>query len=162
MSISVLTGSSQTTAGSAVTPLAPAAGSYGVAIDDPGQTVLVAVDGDLDTPNRIRYAVTNVADVFKGSDASPKSGQRVDGLSVLCQVTETWKVTESETGSSYYLPMSAHLVIKLPIDANISSTDLAGLVARLVGTLDRGEKGIADNIASLTRGVTHLPEFDAA
>jgi len=159
MAITVDTGSGQTASGSSLVPLAPIAGGYGYTVDDPGQSVLKNVVNALDQPNTLRFSVSAVNDVFKGSDAAPIAGQRVDGLSVLAQVTETWKVTDSVTGVVYYLPISAHMVIKVPVDANITGAALQALVARLAGSIDRGGTDMAETLTSLIHGVTHLDEY---
>lgn len=162
MSITVETGTGQTSSGTALTPLAPAPGSYGFTVDDPGQAVMKNVVNGLDQPNTIRYSLATVADVFKGSDVSAAAGQRADGLSILAQITESWKVTDSVTGEAYYLPVSAHMVLKVPVDANVTGALLAALVARLAGALDRGTTDMAEVLTSLSHGVVRLPEFAGA
>lgn len=159
MAITVETGTGQTSSGTALTPLAPAPGGYGFTVDDPGQSVAKNVINALDQPNTLRVSVSNVADVFKGSDAAAVAGQRTDGLSALVQITETWKVTDTVTGAVYYLPISAHFVLKVPIDANITGAALEALVARLVGAVDRGTVTMDDVLDQIIHGVTHLPEF---
>jgi len=164
MSTSLDLGTGQaTSSATAVTPLAPTSGAYGFAIDDPGNTIMKNVTGNLDQPNAIRYSVTPVADVFKQSDLTPRPDQRTDGVSVLVQVTESWKITDSVSGEIYFLPLSAHMVLKAPISAEITGTRLAALVARLVGALDRdASAGINDSLDSIMRGVTRLPETTSA
>lgn len=161
MAITVETGTGQTTSGTALTPLAPDAGSYGYTVDDPGQAVMKNVVNALDQPNTVRCQVATVADVFKGSDVAAAAGQRTDGLSILVQITESWKVTDSVTGDVYYLPISAHMVLKIPVDANITGALLQALVTRLVGSLDRGAADVADSLTSLSHGVVRLPEYVA-
>lgn len=164
MSITVETGTGQgVSSATTLTPLAPTAGSYGLAVDDPGKTVLQNVVGGLDQPNKLIYSVTSIADAFKQTDASPASGQRIDGLSALAQVTETWKVTDTVTGEIKYLPVSCHVVVKVPIDAEITGARVAALLARCVGSLDRDTAGgLDDAFDSILHGVTHLPETTSA
>jgi len=160
MSISVDLGTGQgVSSGTTVTPLAPTPGSYGFSVDDPGNTVMKNVVGGLDQPNAIRYSVTPVADVFKQSDLTAAAGQRTDGVSVLVQVTESWKVTDSVTGEVIYLPVSAHCVLKVPLNAEVTGARAAALMARLLGALDRDDSGgIDDSLDSIMHGVTRLPE----
>lgn len=155
------TGSGQDNPGTALTPLAPVAGSYGYTVDDPGQAVMKNITNALDQPNTIRCSVSTVADVFKGTEVAPTANQRTDGLSILVQVTESWKVTDMATTAVIQLPVSAHMVIKIPVDANITGSHLEGLVLRMIGALDRGEFTVADSLTSLSHGVVRLPEFVA-
>jgi len=134
MALSLATGSAQSSNCSTQTPLYPATGSYAFAKDDPGEAIMSNTAGALDQPNTVRYAVSNVADVFKNASLSPSAGQRVDGLSILVQVNEVWKIDDAaDSLAPIYFPASAHMVLKVPNDALVTSSVLSSLVLRLVG-----------------------------
>lgn len=163
MSISVSVGTGQTESGTAITPLALAPAAYRASVNDPGLTLLQNVSNALDQPNTVRYSVTDVADVFKGTGVDPIEGQRTVGKSVLVQVTETLKVTDSEgVLPTRYLPLSVHMVLKFPVDDQISGTILQAAIARLVGAIDRGTFGVDDVLSALAHGVTDLPAYASA
>jgi len=159
MSVTLATGSAQTVSGATLTPKAPDLGSYAWSVDDPGAAVMSNIDGALDQPNQIRYSVAAVADVFKASPVNPGKDQRTDGINVLVQVTEVWKVTDDVANTTTYLPVSGHIVLKLPIDASITADAVKDLIARVTGSVVRGASGtIVDGLAPLLHGVTRIPD----
>jgi hypothetical protein len=128
--------------------------------DDPGESIVARTGLTLDQSMRHRIAVANVADVIKGSDVNPISGQRVDGLSILAQLTETWKVYDSADAqvAPYYLPVSCHCVWKFPVDALVTAAALKGLTARLMYGMSRdASEDIGDALGTLVTGATRLP-----
>lgn len=157
MALSLATGSAQLTAGATLTPLyVPTA--YVVQNDMPGETRYANTSAPLDQPNGFRLAITNIADVFKGvPNLSPVAGQNRGGLSMLAQLTETWKVDDAaDSLAPYYLPFSAHLVIKAPADALVTSAVVFDGVRRLLGTLIRNSTdalsvGINNQLHSITK-----------
>lgn len=158
MSVTLAIGTAQTVSGAAVTPLAPAAGDYAYSVDDPGSAILTNVAGDLDQPGTIKYSVSRAPDMFKNSDATPVSGQRTDGLNILIQVNEIWKVTDTDLGVRY-LPVSGHVVLKVPIDEEVTAATVAALMNRVHGAVVRGTSGtVADGIDLLLHGVTRIPD----
>lgn len=160
MAIALSTGSGSTTnVTAAQTLLMPTVGSFKLLSNSPNEAVYVNVAGALDQPNKVRHAVQTVPDMFKGLDIEPDAGQRTDGLSILSQIIETWKVEDAANTAfnPYYLPVSAHMVIKLPIDALITSNVLGSLFLRLAGSI-WGAPGqtLAQAWDPLLRGATLL------
>lgn len=159
MAIVLATGTQQTVSATALNPLAPVVASYLAQKDDPGETIYSNIVTALDQPNKLRFSVSPVADVFKNAEATALAGQRVDGLNILCQVTEVWKVYDGADNSviPYYLPVSAHQVLKIPIDANVTDAAVAALMARLTGaTLHGTVLTLTGGIGPLMHGVTRL------
>lgn len=138
----------------------PATSSFNYLKDDPGESILVNVVGGLDQPEQIRYSVTSVPDIFKASPVNPIAGQRPDGISVLVQLTQVLKVTpETEGAPVRYLPVSAHMVLKLPIDPDIDSGVITNLVSQLVGSVCRNQmETLGEAYLPLLHGVTRLPD----
>lgn len=158
MALSLVTGSAQTANCATTVPLYPATVSFAFAKDDPGEAVYQNVDAALDQPNSIRYAVTTVSNLFKGTPLTPTSGQRVDGLSMLVQVMETWKIDDAADAlAPYYFPVSAHMVLKVPNDALVTSAVVGPLVRRLLGAVYRnGTDSIDAAINPLLHGIVRF------
>jgi len=159
MSTSLATGTGQTLSVTTLTPVAPAVGLWTPQVLEAGNTVIKNTNGALDQPNTIRYSISPVADMFKNADCRAMPDQRTDGINLLVQVNEVWKVTESLTGEYYYLPVSAHCVLKLPADVAVTATQVAALATRLAGATYRGASEAATvGWGVLLHGVTRLPD----
>lgn len=163
MSITLATGTMQTVLAATPRVIEAPAGSKGAySVDDPGNAVVTNVVGALDQPNTIRYSVNAVADVFKQSPVNPSPGQNPAGVNILIQVNEVWKVTDTDLGERY-LPVSGHLVLKLPTDSAITATAVAELIDRVVGATVRGEAGTLETgVDFLMHGVTRIPTDPAS
>jgi hypothetical protein len=161
MSNTLVIGSAQTiTSETILTPKVPVFGSYAYSVDDPGNAILKNVVGALDQPHSIRYAINSVADVFKQSEVAPYAGQSTAGVNILVQLNESWKIQQAMTSLDIgYLPVSAHIVLKLPTDALVTSSVVEALLARLIGTLSRSSVGTRESVLDLLlHGVTTIPD----
>lgn len=151
MALSLSTGSAQTSVGATLTPLYRPAASYVCSRDVPGESIFANSAAALDQPNTVRFAVNTVADMFKGSDLNVVENQVKSGLSMLAQVTEVWKVDDAADAlASLYYPASAHMVIRVPNDALVTSTVVADFVRRLLGTV------LLDSDDTLAQGWNNL------
>lgn len=108
-------------------------------------------------PNNIRIAVSDVADVYKGTsiDKSLYLPNRA-GVSILSQATQVWTLTDSaDTSYLAALPISAHLVLKLPQSEFITAGDvLSTVIGQLAGSLnDAGTGFTSARLAALMRGI---------
>jgi len=159
MSLSVSTGANASFAifSAAVPTHAPEPGCYQFMKDEPGEAVLVNIANSLDQPNSIRIASTPISDIFKNAPADPVDGQSTKGQSILFQTNEVWKVTDSVSGAVYYLPLSGHVVLKVPRDAAITGSLLSAFVSRLLGSVQRVEN-YDSVLLPLVNGVTRLPD----
>lgn len=105
------------------------------------EVVLTNITSPSDRPEKIRTAYNEVANVYSGSGVEPSVyAPTKRGVNVLCQVTEVISVTD-DTDADYRvdLPVSAHLVIKVPASEYISAADVQTLVGRLLsGLFDTG------------------------
>lgn len=160
MAIAMATGTGQAIASTVdFVPTQPTLASYAYSKDEPGEAVYSNIAGALDQPNTIRYAVASIADVFKNSPVAPITDQPVDGLSILVQVNEVWKVADSANTSfvPYYLPVSAHMVLKVPTDEYVTAAAVVSLVARLAGAPMRAAgDNMSVALGQLLHGVTRL------
>jgi len=142
-------------------PRHPVAGSWRYTAEQPGEAILGCVDDSRDMPTSIRYGITPITDIFKGTSLSPVQDQVKTGTSVLVQVTQSWKVTDGAVNDPalYYLPVSAHLVLRLPTDALVTEARVALLLGELIGsmgcTIADGE-AFEDAIRPLLHGVVQV------
>lgn len=159
MALSLVTGTGQTNAGATTTPQGPSAGNYAFLRDDPGEAILKHIAGSLDQPSTIRYGYQTIKDVFQNAPISADPEQRRDGLQLLMQVNEVWKIYDSgdATVEPYYLPATGHLVLKLPVDALVTPSVVVALAARVIGACHRGTTQSWTNaITPLLNGITAI------
>jgi len=138
--------------------LYPTAGAYFATNLASGETLYKCGTSPTTQPNTIRLAYQQVTDIFKGNPQglTPASGQSVVGSSVLVQVREVWKVDDAgDTLAPIYLPVSAHMVLRLPTDDLVDAAAVGGLVKRLVGAVYRnGTDAITVAYGNVMRGIT--------
>lgn len=158
MAVTLATGTAQGSNCATQTPLYPTTGSYAFSKDDPGESIYTNIAGALDQPNSIRTGAKVVPDIFKGVPLIPAAGQRTDGLSLVVQVRETWKLDDAaDTVAPLYVPASAHMVLQIPTDALVTPTVVGALMLRLFGAPFRnGTDTIAQAITSLVHGITRF------
>lgn len=118
------------------------------------EIVLTNITCPIDRPEKIRIAYSEVANVYAGTgiEASVLSPTK-RGVSVLAQVTDTISVTES-TDPDYRidLPMSAHLVIKVPASEHITATDVQTCLGRLLSSLFDTGVATTSRLEAILRG----------
>lgn len=105
------------------------------------EVVLTNITSPVDRPEKIRIAYSDVANVYSGTgiEASVLAPTK-RGVSVLAQVTEVISVTD-DANPDYRidLPVSYHLVIKVPASEHITAADVEkGLGRLLSGLYDSG------------------------
>lgn len=122
--------------------------------EKPGEVIITNITSPLDRPEQIRYATSNVANVYAGTsiDESVYAPSK-RGVSLLAQVTETVSVTDdADADFRIDLPLSAHLVIKTPASEHISADMVATLVGRLVGSLFESDDTTNTRLDAMLRG----------
>jgi hypothetical protein len=101
------------------------------------EVVLTNITSPVDRPEKIRIAYTDVANVYAGTGIEPSVlAPTKRGVSVLAQVTDVLSVTD-DTNPDYRidLPVSYHVVIKVPQSEYISGTDIQTGLGRLLSSL---------------------------
>jgi hypothetical protein len=101
------------------------------------EVILTNLTSPIDRPENIRLAYTDIANVYNGTGIeSSLSAPSKRGVSVLTQVTDVISVTD-DTDADYRidLPMSAHLVLKVPASEYITSAQVQALIGRLLSCL---------------------------
>lgn len=116
------------------------------------EAVIVNTTTPLDQTETIRYGYSEIANIYAKSGLnSDQIPGTVKGINLLAQVTEVVKVTDSANASfAQYLPISAHLVIKVPQSGYITPAVVQALVTRLYASLY--ENG-SSSLPSLFKGV---------
>lgn len=106
-----------------------------------GEVILTNITSPVDRPEKIRIAYSDVANVYSGTGIEPSViAPTKRGVSVLAQLTEVISITDS-TDPEYRvdLPVSYHMVIKVPANENISAADIQTGIGRLLsGLFDTG------------------------
>lgn len=122
--------------------------------NQPNEAVLVNITSPVDRPESIRIASSNITNVYTGTSIEPSlCAPTKRGISVLAQVTDIISVTD-DTDPDYRidLPVSYHVVIKIPANENLTSTLIQEGLGRLVSTLfDTGSTTLT-RIEALIRG----------
>jgi len=127
---------------------------FKVKSDEPEEAILTNLTSPVVYPERIRYSVSDVANIYAGSSVEPSLYSPTKrGTSLLAQVSETWKVTDSGDASyEVALPVSAHLVIKVPNHELVTPAAIQTLLGRLISSLyDTGDLTTA-RLTALLRG----------
>lgn len=125
----------------------------------PGETIITNITAPTDRPEKIRIAYSEVKDVYAGSniDAAYMAPSR-KGFSLVSQITEVARVTESVDASFYDLPISAHIVIKAPANELITASVLETVLKRLLSSLYNDNVTTIARFNELIRGVVTPPE----
>lgn len=123
-------------------------------VDEPGEEIYTNITAPQGRPEKFRWAYTDIADVYKGTDIEPAlRTQTRRGVQVLVQLTDTWTVTDTEDPTfNVALPLSAHLVLKVPNTDYLTADQIEDLVGRLIsGLFDSGSES-TDRLTALLRG----------
>lgn len=124
-----------------------------------GQTKIVNINSSNDRPEQIRIAYNEVKDIYAGSSIDPTYyGPSKKGFSLVTQITEVGRVTESTTGEFYDLPFSAHLVIKAANDELVTASVIETLLKRLLSSLYNDNVLTTTRLAQLLKGACTPPE----
>lgn len=119
------------------------------------EAVLTNLTSPISAPERLRFAVSDINDVYKNTGIDPlTAAPSKKGVSILCQLTDTWSVTDSvDTTYLVNLPVAGHIVLRIPNNENITPDMLKAFVGRLIDGLF--ETGITDSarLRALSRGV---------
>lgn len=116
------------------------------------EVVLVNTTTPLDQNETIRFGFSEIADIYakSGINSDLVVGSK-KGINLLSQLTEIVKVTDSANSAfTQYLPISAHLVIKVPQSSYIDSALVQDLITRLISTLYQNGASL---VPALAKGV---------
>lgn len=127
---------------------------FKVKSDMPGEAVITNLTSPVVYPEKIRFSSTDVVNVYSGSSIEPSLyAPTKHGVSLLAQISEIWKVTDSADPTyEVALPVSAHLVIKVPNHELVTPAAIQVLLGRLVSTLYETGSDETTRISALLRG----------
>lgn len=101
------------------------------------EVVLTNITSPIDRPENIRIAYTDVANIYNGTGIEPSvAAPTKRGISVLAQVTDVISVTDSaDADFRVDLPLSAHLVLKVPASEYVTAVQVKEVIGRLLSTI---------------------------
>lgn len=117
-----------------------------------GEIKLTNLTSPLDRPEVVRVAHSIIPDVYKNSGISANvQPPSTKGVSILCQVTNVYRDT-TIAASPIDLPISAHIVIRVPAHSSVTAAVVEAHVGRLISSLyETGSTGTS-RLESLLRG----------
>lgn len=105
--------------------------------DGDGLCILTNTTTPLDQKETMRFQTQKISNIYSGAGIDPAySSQNKKGLSLLVQVNDVLRVT-SDDDLQYQLdlPMSAHMVIRVPENQHVTAEKVMTLALRVVGML---------------------------
>lgn len=118
------------------------------------EVVLTNITCAVDRPEKIRIAYSDVANVYSGTDIETSVlAPTKRGVSILAQVTEVLSVTDA-TDPEYRidLPVSYHLVIKVPASEFITAATVQNGLGRLLSSLFDSGVTTTSRLEAILRG----------
>lgn len=105
------------------------------------EVVITNLTSPIDRPEYLRFAYSDISNVYTGTGVDPSAmAPTKRGVSILVQLTDVFSVTD-DTDADYRidLPVSVHLVIKVPSSEFITSALVQTQLGRLLsGLYDQG------------------------
>lgn len=127
---------------------------FRVKSNQPGEVILTNLTSPVDRPETIRIGASNIANVYNGSGIEASlAAPTKRGVSVLAQVTDIITVTDSaDPDYRIDLPVSYHVVIKIPANENLTSALIQEGLGRLVSCMFETGSTTLTRIEALIRG----------
>lgn len=122
--------------------------------DEPDELIVTNLTSPIGIPERFRFGFSTIANVYNGTRIEPAMrSQMIQGVSVLCQLNDTWTVTDSADPTySILLPVSCHVVLKVPNSPALTGDNIQYLLTRTIsGLMPQGQVG-TQRLAALLRG----------
>lgn len=121
----------------------------------PGEEVILTnTTSPIDRPEKIRIAYSEIANVYAGTGIEASiSAPSKKGVSILAQETSVLSVSDT-TDADYRidLPISCHLVIKVPTSEHVTSAIILDRIGRLTSSLFDTTSNDATRLDGLLRG----------
>lgn len=118
------------------------------------EVVLTNITSPIDRPENIRLAYTDIANIYNGTGIEPSvASPTKKGVSVLAQVTDVISVTDSaDVDYRIDLPLSAHLVLKVPASEHVTSAQVQEVIGRLLSSLFDTGSTTGSRLEAILRG----------
>lgn len=159
MAISLVVKTTDTSTGSSPASIAVAALNYAadwrVRSQSTGEEILTNITAPTSYPETMRFAWNQVSDIYAGTDVEKALYLPTRrGLSFVVQLKSIYGLSDSaDAAYAAALPMSSHLVVKVPNNELITASVVKTHIARmLAGLFDTGSTTNA-RLESLMRGV---------
>lgn len=122
--------------------------------DSENKCILTNLTSPYDQPESMRFELADIKNIYNGTSIDPSvyAPSRA-GISLLCQVNDILRVTDSED-STYQvdLPISVHFVVKMPKSQYITAHDIESVVARCVSSMYETDSDGVSRLDALVRG----------
>lgn len=129
---------------------------FRVKANTPGKEVILTnITSPTDQPELIKLCYSEIADIYRGSKVEPTIFTPTKkGVSILAQVNDVISVTDT-TDADYRvdLPVQCHLVIKVPMSAEITANVVQTCIGRLLSSLFDTGVETTSRLEAILRGV---------
>lgn len=119
------------------------------------EAIISNITAPIDRPENFRFSASPVADIYKGTGIDPGfySPSR-KGISLLCQLTDVYKYADAadSTFKEQYLPLSGHIVLKVPCNEALTAEMISTFVGRLIAGLYASGHLDAARLKAMLRG----------
>jgi len=118
------------------------------------EVVLTNITSPIDRPENIRLAYSDITNIYSGTGIEPSvTAPTKRGVSILSQITDVVSVTD-DTDADFRLdlPLSMHLVIKVPASEYITSDQLQLTLGRLLSSLFDSGSQSGSRLEAIVRG----------
>ena len=118
------------------------------------EAVLANLTSPLGAVETIRFAVNDVSNVYSGTQIQPTLwATSKHGVSMLVQLNEIFSITDTaDTSFRQDLPVSAHIVLKVPDSEFITGDVMKTIIGRLVDAMFDSGVVTSGRLAALARG----------
>lgn len=123
-------------------------------MDSPEESIITNLNAPVAYPEKFRTAVSEISDIYKNTGiANTLMAPTRKGRNILSQLTEVWTVTDSvDTTYLVALPVSCHIVLKVPDHPAITASDIITLIGRAVSGLYETGDATGSRLQALMRG----------
>lgn len=127
---------------------------YRVKSDTANEAIITNLTSPVDRPEKFRISYSDVSNIYTGTDIDPSVfAPSKRGVSVLCQLTETLSVSDStDAAFRVDLPISAHIVLKVPASEYLTADMLQTVMGRLVSGVYETGSLTTTRIQAIIRG----------
>lgn len=131
---------------------------FALTTEDADKSVVTNIQCPVDQPETMRWQISDVANVYNGTGIDPSvfaTSKR--GVSLLVQVNDIFRVADADKpGFQMDLPVSTHIVVKIPKSQYITSEMIQQVVYRNISAL-LGNAWGTDRLEQLVRGALTPP-----
>lgn len=123
--------------------------------DEPDEVILTNLTSPVDRPETIRISTSTIADIYKGAGIDPAYNcASKKGISLLCQLNDVYRIVDSTDPTfDKRIPISGHIVLKVPCTELLTAADISTFIGRLVAGLFESGVNTPTRLTSLLRGV---------